>query len=511
MRSIKTKLLALIVCISIIAASFNPIAAYAVTFDTIDGINYSRIYMTLRDYEVYATVGGYVFPGKITREADFDETEINKYISIFMERNKVTSYKLKEAETVVQNAIALTKHEANEIVGDMIQTIAGIIGDDLGEAVVADLRGCISAALFASDTVKNSSDISSVLTVDNLETFFAEKTKYLRDKFVSPYGFSRYVIGMIIDGVAKKHPVVKAITTVWDTGKFCYDSYQRYMKMIPLWEQAMAYKLFLDDFYRRLNIYLDNVFKNRAKFTLTVSGDKTRKFKFLGTDNNYQYWQVSFLLKRERAYGNRKYSPAGEYRGSAAIVLSHAMFGFDAMLWELPVGPFEKFWFTKATCLILNGVQLVKGQKSGWSYISRVIESKDARLTVYSDEGNGSGWVRLKSSMDMSGFKDTIKTSSTQKASMDSAVGFAGNSKEEIAAAMYVDVKMHLEGNEFGTFDMVLDKANAKFESVLGINASENQGTRLITRVWDSNIWAPLQNKTAGFEIRGYIYEEAMQ
>ena len=314
-----------------------------------------------------------------------------------------------------------------------------------------------------------------------------------------------------MDGVAKKHPVVKAITTVWDTGKFCYDSYQRYMKMVPIWEQAMGYKLFLDDFYRRLNIYLDNVFKNRATFTLTVSGDKTRKFKFLGTDNNYQYWQVSFLLKRERAYGNRKYSPAGEYRGSAAIVLSHAMFGFDAMLWELPVGPFEKFWFTKATCLILNGVQLVKGQKSGWSYISRVIESKDARLTVYSDEGNGSGWVRLKSSMDMSGFKDTIKTSSTQKASMDSAVGFAGNSKEEIAAAMYVDVKMHLEGNEYGTFDMVLDRANAKFESVLGINASENQGTRLITRVWDSNIWAPLENKTAGFEIRGYIYEEAMQ
>ena len=98
---------------------------------------------------------------------------------------------------------------------------------------------------------------------------------------------------------------------------------------------------------------------------------------------------------------------------------------------------------------------MVKGDTSGWSYISRVIESKDARLTVYANEGNGSGKVRLMSTMDMSNFKDTIITSSTQKASMDSSVGFAGgDSDKTVAAAMWTDVKLHLEGNEFGTFDM---------------------------------------------------------
>ena len=192
-------------------------------------------------------------------------------------------------------------------------------------------------------------------------------------------------------------------------------------------------------------------------------------------------------------------------------MLTHYMGGFDAMLWNLPIGPLEEWWFVKATALILNGVQVVTGDYSGYSYISRVIESDNAKLTVFADEGNGSGYVRLVSKMDMSGFEDMINTSSTQKVTIDSSVGFTGDDKNAVAATMYADVKMHLEGNEFGTFDLVLDKANASFKSILGINVDEKQGTRLVARVWDSNIWAPLQNKTATFEIRAKIYEEGLK
>ena len=508
MRRGKTKIIVFLVIMSFITACFSPFKAKAVTFSEIRGINYSRIYMDIRDYEVIATVGGYNFPGKITRTANFDEKEINKYISLFMERNHVYSDQLEIAEKTVKDAINKTEYEQRQLLGDMAQTIAGIIGGDLAEVTVAGIRGNIENALFVSDTIKNSG-WQALFTGKNIEQFFTNQYQCILEKYGSLYNIIRNGVDLVTEDLIKKYPPVKAVLTAWDAGKFCYDAYKRYEKMLPIWERAFAAKAFLDDFYRRLNIFLDNMFKDRAEFVLTVNGDKTREFTFLGTKSNFQLWQVSFLLKRERSYGNRKYSPAGEYRGSASIVLSHTMWGFDMMLWELPVGPFEEFWFTKATALILNGVQVVKGDTSGWSYISRVIESKDARLTVYADEGNGSGKVRLMSTMDMSNFKDTIITSSTQKASMDSSVGFAGgDSDKTVAAAMWTDVKLHLEGNEFGTFDMVLDHANAKFNSVFGINVDEKQGTRLITRVWDSNIWAPLQNKTAKFDIRANILEK---
>ena len=508
MRSIKNRLFALAVITSIMVTLLNHFMAKAVTLTKIDGVDYGRIYMNVRKYDVTAKVGGFVFPGHIYREADFDETEVNKYISLFMERNGVTSNKLKESEKTVQDAIKQTKYESRQLTEDMAQSIAGIIGSDAEDAVIV-IRGLVENAIFASETIENGGT-AALFTIDSVEKFFTNATSQALQKYTSPYGFARGIVDKVVDKYAKKNPWVKGALMLWDAGKFCYDAYQRYQKLLPIWERGFAAKAFLDDFYNRLNIYLDNVFKDRAKFILTVSGDKTRKFTFLGTKGNYQTWSVSFILKRERAYGNRKYSPAGEYRGSAAVKLSHYMGGFDAMLWNLPIGPLEEWWFVKATALILNGVQPVTGDYSGYSYISRIIESDNARLTVYSDEGNGSGYVWLKSSMDMSGFKDTIRTSSTQKATIDSSVGFADGGGN-VAAAMYADIKMHLEGNEYGTFSLVLDKANAKFQSILGINVDEKQGTRVIAEVWDSNIWAPLQSKTAAFDIRGYILEEAMQ
>ena len=504
----KEKFVVAIVISALFTFLLSPLSAKA-TVGEVYGINYARLYMDVREYEVSAKVGGYVFPGKIVRNAHFDANEIDRHIESFMEKNHITGRKLVEAEKTVQDAIKQTEYESRQLVGDMVQTIAGFAGD-YSETAIKGIRNAIENALFAKSQYENGG-MSQLLSFETVKQFYSNNMKMRFSHFTSPYDFARTVCGQLLDVTVNGHPLVKGFFIIVDTTKFCIDAYNRYQKLLPIWERGFAAKEFLDDFYRRLNIYLDNIFKDKVTFVLTVTGDKVRKFTFLGTKGNIQNWHVSFLLKRERSYGNRKYSPAGEYRGSAAIVLTHFMAGFDTMLWNLPVGPLEEWWFVKATALVLNGVQLVTGDYSGYSYISRVIESDNAKLTVFADEGNGSGYVRLVSRMDMSGFDDVINTSSTQKVTIDSSVGFTGDDKNAVAAAMFADIKMHLEGNEFGTFDLVLDKANAKFQSVLGINVDQKQGTRLVARVWDSNIWAPLQNKTATFEIRAKIYEEGLK
>ena len=508
MRSVNLRILALLLIAGIIVVSVQPLGVKAIEGE-VYGINYKRVYATIREYDVTARVGGFSFPGKITRKANFDVNEVDKYIRLFMEKNDVKGKKLVYCEKTIESAIKQTQLEGRELVGDMTQSIASICGNPVTEDSVAVLRGALESALFTYDTIE-ATGARSMLTEENVETFFSKGSKYLREKYTTPYGFARNVAEVIRLKFFAKNVWLKAVFDGGDVAKFLHDSFSRWERLEPIWKQGYEAKAFLDDFYRRLNSYLDTVFQNRATFMLTVSGDRTRVFKFLGTDPNFQYWSVCFLLGRERPYGNRKYSPAGEYRGTAVIALSHFMWGFDTVVWELPIGPLDEWWFVKATAVIINDVQIVNGDYSGYSYISRVIESNDARLTVFASEGNGSGNVRLTAKMDMSKFKDTIRTSSSQKVTLDSSVGFA-DSGGNVGAAMFADVKMHLEGNEFGTFDLVLDKANAKFQSVLGINVDEKQGTRLVARVWDSNIWAPLQSKTVSFDIRGNILEEAIK
>ena len=182
MRRINAKILTLLAVISIIITCMDPLAAKAVTLSKIEGVNYSRIYMDIREYDVTATVGGYLFPGKITRTANFDEMELNKYISIFMENNHVTSKKLSDAEFIVQDAIRETGYQSRQLLGDMVQTAAGILGGDLAEVGVAGLRGYLENAIELCDAVQKS-DIKSLFTGENVEKFFTNQYKYMNQKW----------------------------------------------------------------------------------------------------------------------------------------------------------------------------------------------------------------------------------------------------------------------------------------------------------------------------------------
>ena len=188
MRKIKTKIITLLAAMSVFIACMAPMGVEAVTLSKIEGVNYGRIYMNVREYDVTAKVGGYLFPGKITRTANFDETELNKYISIFMENNHVTSKQLADAEFTIQDAIRETGYQSRQIIGDMAQTIAGVLGGEMGELTAASIRGYIENAIYFSDAFKNVGDVKALFTLDNLEQFFKNQYQYVADKYVSVYG-----------------------------------------------------------------------------------------------------------------------------------------------------------------------------------------------------------------------------------------------------------------------------------------------------------------------------------
>lgn len=485
----KKRVLALLMMLTLIFVSLPEAGISAADKGSIEGIDYSRINVSdmASGFPASVRFGKVSIRGRLRYSGHLDSNQIDEYISKFMDEYDIDSDDLVEAQE------ALDKYRYLEEVSDedsetCIGRIASIAGYGLETSVVIDA---------GKQVIKGDFSLSG------------DAWKNTLSNFSSPLKAADTVISFII-GKVTANPYIKFIMTLKDTVVVSWQAYQDYVDKWETRVEGMVAVRALDEFYRRVNLYIDSqavkdrVFPADAKWMLQINGERDRMFTFMGIPGNIQHWKVALNMEKEVDYSG-KGGPAGGYSGPMEIELTHDMTPFSNWVFDIRVGSLKPLWYRTCEALMFDGKHVYDCSQSGSIDIYRFLCNANAKMDIYSDRISGATLTGssgiVQTSIYLGNFDSSQYVGSSKKATIKTAIGFL-DSNNILAGYTQVDSAYHVEGGYEDSMSIYIDKGYADANVINLIKYKTNVYTQKLATFWDKNIWAPLEGNSAKVIIR---------
>lgn len=480
-------MLVMLLVTSLIAGNGEALAA---ELGQVAGIDYNRVNVSEMSGGFPATFscGGVKITGKLRYSGKLDVLTVDKYIEQFMDEHDIDEDDLLEAEEVIRAYKYL-----DEVTDADKETFLGRVA---------------SIAGYGTETTV-AIDVGKQILNENFE-LSEEAWANTLSNFSSPAMAANTVLSFIVGKIAKNNPYVKVFMTIKDGIIASFQAYEDSQERWDIRIEGMAAIRALDEFYKRLNNYIDvqavkdKAYPADAVWTLQINGQNDRMFSFMGIPANIQTWRVGINMTKEVNYSSYG-GPAGGYCGPMEIELTHDMTPFSNWVFDIRVGSLKPMWYSKAKALTFKGQHVYDCSQSGKIEIYRFLCNSNAKMDIYSDRVTGATLTnstgRVMATIFLQNFDSSQYVASTKKAFITTTAGFF-STNGALAGYAAVDAAFHVEGGYDDSMSIIMDKGYADTNLLNSIRYKTNVYSQTLATFWDRNIWAPLDAGKVSINIK---------
>ena len=461
------------------------------------GVDYSRFDYGKdgRVYPASLTIGDMKFSGTLRCTHNYDLSDINEAIAELFKRTGLSekdivnaNEKIKAAEKdrtfTYEDGIRIAQNLAQILGGDTGRGVVQLLAEDAVKVLLSEDKGQSIAELAIDAIIMEVGMVDGKIQDGVLDSAAWKIFNESYDDLIKPY--------VISWGNININPMTLLIETI-------KVSYAEYKLDVERWQRrvdAVNAKDFLNDFYKAVDLILEERGGSTGTWQLKIVSTKDRYFSFWGSENNLQRWSVVVDMYGENTSTR---SPLGLFEGTVAVYANHNMSPFDAKLWNSKFGNFKEGWLND----VLSAPYKVR--MGGYTVINRSIIMEDASfritgsdlLRTFSSTAKGLP-MRIKfSSYDYD--VDEVYVSSTRHISVESSIGFTQDGVDGLTGYVDVDMALHAEGMEGGGdgIRIVRDRAAGDVGIVFFGESKTDIGPGEEAVIWDANIWKPLEGGIA--------------
>lgn len=461
------------------------------------GVDYSRFDYGKdgRVYPASLTVGDMKFSGTLRCTHNYDLSDINEAIAELFKKTGLSEKDIVKANEQIK-AAEKDKTLNYEDLSRIAQNLGQILGGDTGREMVHLLTEDAVKVLLSEDKGQSIAELAIDAIIMEVGMVDGKIQDGVFDSIawkIFNESYDELIEPFIMNwGDFKINPMTMLIETL-------KVSYQEYRLDVERWQRrvdAVNAKELLKDFYKAVDMILEERGGSTGTWHLKIIGTKDRYFSFWGSENNLQRWSVVVDMYGENISTK---SPLGLFEGTVAVYANHDMSPFDAKLWNSKFGNFKEGWLSE----VLSAPYKVR--MGGYTVINRSIIMRNASFRV-----NGSDLLNTFSNTAKGLPKhieftshdydvDEVYVSSTRHISVESSIGFQQEGVDGLVGYVDVDMALHAEGMEGGGDGIRIfrDRAKGDVGIVFFGESKTDIGPGQEAVIWDANIWKPLEGGIA--------------